>query len=70
MNWVTQMNAARQNIITEQMDVVAKKEKISVKTLCERIAAGTVVIPANRNHKSLNPEGIGQDQKRHQHKQN
>lgn len=60
MNWVTQMNAARQNIITEQMDVVAKKEKISVKTLCERIAAGTVVIPANRNHKSLNPEGIGQ----------
>lgn len=60
MNWVTQMNAARQNIITEQMDVVAKKEKISVKTLCERIAAGTVVIPANRNHKSLSPEGIGQ----------
>lgn len=60
MNWVTQMNAARQNIITEQMDVVAKKEKISVKTLCERIAAGTVVIPANRNHKFLSPEGIGQ----------
>ncbi|MBO5288750.1 MAG: phosphomethylpyrimidine synthase ThiC [Spirochaetales bacterium] len=60
MNWVTQMNAARQNIITEQMDVVAKKEKISVKTLCERIAAGTVVIPANCNHKSLSPEGIGQ----------
>ena len=60
MNWVTQMNAARRNIITEQMDVVAKKEKISVKTLCERIAAGTVVIPANRNHKSLSPEGIGQ----------
>jgi phosphomethylpyrimidine synthase len=60
MSWVTQMHAARQNIITEQMRVVAEKEKISVETICERVAAGSIVIPANRNHKSLSPEGIGQ----------
>jgi phosphomethylpyrimidine synthase len=60
MSWVTQMHAARQNIITEQMRVVAEKEKISVETICERVAVGSIVIPANRNHKSLSPEGIGQ----------
>ena len=60
MSWVTQMHAARQNIITEQMRVVAEKEKISVETICERVATGSIVIPANRNHKSLSPEGIGQ----------
>lgn len=60
MSWTTQMNAARQNIITEQMHVVAEKEKLPVQTICERVAAGTIAIPANHNHKSLSPEGIGE----------
>ena len=60
MSWTTQMNAARQNIITEQMRVVAEKEKLPVQTICERVAAGTIAIPANHNHKPLSPEGIGE----------
>ena len=56
----TQIEAAKQGIITPQMEVVAKKENMDVEILRDRIARGTVVIPANRNHKSLSPEGIGE----------
>lgn len=59
MSWTTQMNAARQHIITEQMRIVAEKEKLPVQTICERVAAGTIAIPANHHHTSLSPEGIG-----------
>ena len=60
MNYTTQMDAAKKNIITNEMEVVAKKESMSVETLRSLIAEGKVVIPANKNHKKLNPEGIGQ----------
>lgn len=56
----TQMEAAKQGIVTPQMQIVAKKENMDVEVLRDRIARGTVVIPANRNHKSLSPEGIGE----------
>jgi phosphomethylpyrimidine synthase len=54
------MEAARNGIITKEMQEVAAKEKIEVQVLCERIAAGRVVIPANILHTSLKPEGIGE----------
>lgn len=60
MNYTTQMDAARKGIITEEMKVVAKKENIDVETLRKRVAEGRIVIPANKNHKSLNAEGIGE----------
>lgn len=55
----TQMEAARKNIITPEMRLVAEKEYIEVEKLRKLIAEGAVVIPANINHKSLSPEGIG-----------
>ncbi|QSQ09127.1 5-hydroxybenzimidazole synthase [Koleobacter methoxysyntrophicus] len=60
MNYTTQMNAARKGIITKEMDTVARKENIDVDRLRELVAAGKVVIPANKNHTNLEPEGIGE----------
>lgn len=60
MQYHTQLEAARKNIITPQMEVVAKKEQMDVEVLRQKIADGKVVIPANVNHKALSPEGIGE----------
>ena len=55
----TQMEAARQNIITKEMETVAKKEGRSGEFIRELVAKGEVAIPANVHHKSLSAEGIG-----------
>jgi phosphomethylpyrimidine synthase len=60
MNYTTQMDAARKGIITEAMEIVAKKEQMDVEVLRNLIAEGKVAIPANKNHKSLDFEGIGE----------
>lgn len=59
MNYSTQMDAARKGIITEQMRTVARKESLEVETLAQRMAQGTAIIPANKNHAHLDPEGVG-----------
>jgi phosphomethylpyrimidine synthase len=56
----TQRESALQGIITPQMKIVAEKEKQSAESVRERVAAGSVVIPANRRHTNLDPEGVGQ----------
>ncbi len=56
----TQMAAARRGEITEAMRIVAAKENISAEELRQKVAKGTVAIPANINHKSLDFEGVGQ----------
>ena len=57
--YTTQMDAARKGIITPEMKIVAQKEKMTEEALRELVACGKVVIPANKNHKSLDPEGVG-----------
>ena len=59
MNYTTQMDAAKKGIITEQMRIVADKEKMDINRLRDLMAAGQVVIPANKNHTALAPEGVG-----------
>lgn len=59
MKYKTQMEAAKAGFVTEQMKIVAQKEGVSCDYLLEKIACGEIVIPANVNHKSLSPEGIG-----------
>lgn len=59
----TQMEAAKKEIITPEMEVVAAKEEIDVNELMELMAKGQVVIPANIHHSSLSPEGIGKNMK-------
>ena len=58
-NYTTQMDAARKGIVTPEMVCVAEKEKMEVDKLMGLVAEGKVAIPANKNHKSLSPEGIG-----------
>lgn len=60
MGYTTQMDAAKKGIITSEMEIVAAKENISVDELRGLVAEGKVAIPANRNHRTLSPEGIGQ----------
>ena len=57
--YTTQMDAAKQGIVTEEMKKVAAKENIAVEELVKLIAKGQVIIPANKNHKCLDPNGIG-----------
>lgn len=61
MNYTTQMDAAKKGIITKEMEVVAKKENIDLTELIRLLASGKVVIPANKNHRTLNAEGIGKN---------
>ena len=58
-HYTTQMDAARQGIITPQMEIVAEKEHFDVEELRELIAKGQVIIPCNKNHKSISPSGVG-----------
>jgi len=60
MNYTTQMDAAKKGIITNEMKIVAKKEGIDEEIIRERLAKGRIVIPANKNHKSISPEGVGE----------
>lgn len=55
----TQMEAARMGIVTPELEAVAKKENRSVEELLPLMASGKMVIPANVNHKSLDPNGLG-----------
>jgi len=60
MNYTTQMDAARKGINTLEMIAVSQKENIDINELRTLIAEGKIIIPANKNHKSLNAEGVGQ----------
>lgn len=55
----TQLEAAKKGFVTDEMKVVARKEGIPEERLRDLVAAGQVVIPCNRNHASIDPEGIG-----------
>ena len=59
MRYTTQMEAARKGILTPQMKLVAEKEQFDEKELMELVAQGRIAIPANRNHKCLEANGIG-----------
>lgn len=57
--YTTQMDAARKGLITPQMETVAEKERIPAEELRRQIAAGRVIIPCNKKHTALVPNGIG-----------
>ena len=58
-NYATQMEAARKGIVTEELKKVAEKERMTVEELMPLVAAGKVVICANKHHTCIEPEGIG-----------
>ena len=58
-NYSTQMEAARKGIITPELEIVAKKERMTTEELLPLVASGKVAICANKNHKCIDPEGVG-----------
>ena len=59
--YTTQLNAARKKIITPAMKHVAGVEGMAEEFILSELAKGRLVIPANKNHLSLKPVGIGQN---------
>ncbi len=57
---MTQLESARQNELTPEMQAVANKEDISAEILMQKIAEGKVVILKNINHKNVIPTGVGE----------
>ena len=55
----TQMHYARKGVITGEMEYVAKRESIAVELVRSEVARGRMIIPANINHRSLEPMCIG-----------
>ena len=58
-NYTTQMDAARKGIVTQEIETVARKENMPVEELMKYVSEGKVAICANKNHKCLDPEGVG-----------
>src|SRR5580692_11045203 len=56
---VSQMHLARQGRITEEMQYVAKREKLEPELIRSEVARGRMIIPANVNHRNLEPMAIG-----------
>ena len=57
---MTQLELAKKGTISPQMAAVAKAEGLETEFIRDGVAKGTIVIPANINHKNLIPCGIGQ----------
>ncbi len=55
----TQMYYARRGEITQEMSYVARIEGLSENLVMDEVAKGSIIIPANINHKNLKPMGIG-----------
>lgn len=55
----TQLEAAQKGFVTDAMKIVAEKERMDVEQLRALVALGQVVIPCNKNHTCIDPEGIG-----------
>ncbi len=55
----SQMHLARQGIITEEMEYVAKREGLHPEFVRQEVAVGRMIIPANVNHLHLEPMCIG-----------
>lgn len=51
----TKMEAARKGIVTKELEIVAKKERMTVEELMPLVAEGKVAICANKTISALTP---------------
>lgn len=56
---MTQIELAKNGIISPQVKHVSEKEGAKIDSILQGLIEGTIVIPANHNHKNLTPCGIG-----------
>jgi phosphomethylpyrimidine synthase len=59
MQKMTQIEAAREGIITEEVKIAAKKEHMNPEVMRDRVAKGTVVICKNKVH-DISPLAVGE----------
>ncbi|MDQ3646985.1 MAG: phosphomethylpyrimidine synthase ThiC [Actinomycetota bacterium] len=55
----TQMHIARRGDVSPEMERVAAREELPVEVVCEEVARGRMIIPANVHHRALDPMAIG-----------
>ncbi|HTC34294.1 MAG TPA: phosphomethylpyrimidine synthase ThiC [Bryobacteraceae bacterium] len=55
----TQMHYARQGVITQEMEYIAKREHVTGELIRSEVARGRMIIPANIHHTNLEPMCIG-----------
>jgi phosphomethylpyrimidine synthase len=55
----TQMGFARQGVVTEEMEFVARREQLEPELVRSEVARGRMIIPANVAHTNLEPMAIG-----------
>jgi len=56
---MTQLEAAKQGIITDAMRIVAADEGLAPEAVMAAVASGEAVIPLNIHHKNCHPVGVG-----------
>jgi phosphomethylpyrimidine synthase len=59
----TQMHYARKGLITEEMEYIARIEKVAAELIRAEVARGRMIIPANIRHTNLEPMAIGIESK-------
>ena len=57
----TQIYYGRQDVVTEEMEYVARRERLSAETIRDEVARGRMIIPANIHHTNL--AGLSYDAK-------
>jgi phosphomethylpyrimidine synthase len=55
----TQMHYARKGVVTEEMQYVARRERLAPDLVRSEVARGRMIIPANIRHTNLEPMAIG-----------
>jgi len=55
----TQMHYARNGILTQEMEHVARRERVTPELIRSEVARGRMIIPANIHHTNLEPMCIG-----------
>jgi phosphomethylpyrimidine synthase len=53
------MHYARKGMVTEEMEYVARREKLAPELVRDEVARGRMIIPANIHHTNLEPMAIG-----------
>jgi len=56
---MNQIELAQKGTISSQVEYVAEKEGLETDFILQGLTEGTIIIPANANHKNLQPCGIG-----------
>ncbi|CAM4383777.1 phosphomethylpyrimidine synthase ThiC [Paenibacillus typhae] len=58
---VSQLHYAKKGIITPEMEFIAIRENMTPEFVCDEVASGRAIIPANINHPEIEPMIIGRN---------